>query len=55
MREQLKILIVFNSEDYIKLVLREIKKSGYDIVWKKADSKEIFSEFLSNEQWDIIL
>jgi diguanylate cyclase (GGDEF)-like protein/PAS domain S-box-containing protein len=55
MREQLKILIVFNSEDYIKLVLRELKKSGYDIIWKKADSKEILSDFLNNEQWDIIL
>ena len=55
MREQLKVLIVFNSEDYLKLALRELKKSGYDIIWKKADSKEIFSDFLSNEQWDIIL
>jgi diguanylate cyclase (GGDEF)-like protein/PAS domain S-box-containing protein len=55
MREQLKLLIVFNSEDYMKLILRELKKSGYDIAWKKADSKETLSYFLSTEQWDIIL
>jgi diguanylate cyclase (GGDEF)-like protein/PAS domain S-box-containing protein len=55
MREQLKMLIAINSEDYIKLVLRELKKSGYDIIWKKADSKIILSDFLHNEQWDLIL
>jgi diguanylate cyclase (GGDEF)-like protein/PAS domain S-box-containing protein len=55
MREQLKILIVFNSEDYIKLVLRELKKSGYDVIWKKAHLKDSLNGFLNNEQWDIIL
>ena len=55
MREQLKILIAFNSEDYIKLILRELKKSGYDITWKKVDSEESFCNLLSEEQWNVIL
>lgn len=55
MREQLKLLILFNSEEYIKIVLREFKKSGYDIMWKKADSKESFCSYLNTELWDIIL
>lgn len=55
MREQIKLLFTFSSEDYLKLVLRELKKSGFDIMWKKAESKEILSKLLSNEQWDIIL
>lgn len=55
MREQIKVLFTFGSEDYLKLILRELKKSGYDIIWKKAESKEIFCKLLNYEQWDIIL
>lgn len=55
MREQLKMLIVSGTEDTTKLILRELKKSGYDISWKKSSSIETLSYFLCNEEWDIII
>lgn len=54
MREQLNILIMFNSDDHIKLILREIKKAGYDVYWKKVLSKELLNDLLVNETWHII-
>ena len=55
MREQLNALIVSNSDDDIKLILRELKKSGYEITWKKATSKDDAISLLNNEKWDVIL
>ena len=54
MREQLNTLIILNSDDDVKLILRELKKSGYEITWKKGNSKEDVLNLLNNEKWDVI-
>lgn len=55
MRTVLRILFVEDSEDDALLVLRQIKKSNYNIVYERVDIAEDMKNALKEKTWDIIL
>lgn len=51
----LKVLFVEDSEDDVLLVLREIKRGGYGVMFERVDTLEGMRSALSKGKWDIIL
>lgn len=55
MGDVLRVLIVDDSEDDTQLVLRQLRKGGYEPKWKRVDTAPDMKNALDNEPWDIIL
>lgn len=55
MKYPLKILIVEDSEEDAFLLIEEIKKGGYEPVFKIVDTSSGMTEALDREKWDIII
>jgi PAS domain S-box-containing protein len=53
--QALRVLIVEDSEDDTLLVLHELKRGGFDCIWKRVDSTAAMSEALDNAQWDLVI
>ena len=51
----LRVLIVEDSEDDAELLLRELRRGGYDLTSKRVDTAEGMAAALENETWDIVL
>ena len=52
---RLRVLFVEDSEDDVLLIVRELRRAGYDISFRKVDTPEEMRNALSKEEWDIIL
>jgi len=50
----LRALVVEDSEDDTKLVVRELERGGYDVTWERVDSADTFRAALARE-WDIVV
>jgi len=56
MKDQtLRALIVDDSEDDALLIIRELKKSGYNSFYKRVETAGDMKKALQENQWDIIL
>ncbi|HLF86420.1 MAG TPA: hypothetical protein VI584_05005, partial [Nitrospiria bacterium] len=51
----LRVLIVEDSEDDKELVLRELRRGGYDPVYERVDTSEAMGMALDQQTWDIII
>ncbi|MBI5746999.1 MAG: EAL domain-containing protein [Nitrospirae bacterium] len=51
----LRVLIVEDSEDDKELVLRELRRGGYDPVHERVDTSEAMGMALDQQTWDIII
>jgi two-component sensor histidine kinase/DNA-binding response OmpR family regulator len=51
----LRVLIVEDSEDDTILVMRELKKGGFEPIFERVDAPEPFSTALARQPWDIII
>ncbi|MBI2843287.1 MAG: response regulator [Armatimonadetes bacterium] len=51
----LRILIVEDSEDDTMLLVRELKRGGYDLTYERVDTKEAMSAALDRQTWDVII
>ena len=51
----LRVLIVDDSEDDTRLIIRKLSSGGYDPKWERVDSSEAMRNALGREDWDIIL
>ncbi|MEK7870933.1 MAG: EAL domain-containing protein [Nitrospirota bacterium] len=51
----LRVLIVEDSEDDKELVLRELRRGGYDPVYERVDTSEAMGIALNRQTWDIII
>ncbi|MDH4179852.1 MAG: response regulator [Armatimonadota bacterium] len=51
----LRILIADDSEDDVLMILRELRRSGYDPVHEHVDNAEAFKAALRVPTWDVIL
>jgi PAS domain S-box-containing protein len=51
----LRVLIVDDSEDDAKLMIRQLHKGGYDPKWERVETAEAMEAALDREQWDVIL
>src|SRR6266545_1572957 len=55
MTVQLRLLIVEDFEDDAQLVLHEIKRGGYEIVYERVETREALRDALANRTWDLII
>jgi signal transduction histidine kinase len=51
----LRALIVEDSEDDALLVLRELRRGGYDVVSERVDTPAAMKAALAKEPWDLII
>ncbi len=55
MKNQLKVLIVEDSGDDVMLLVRELRRGGYDAVYKRVDTPEDMRVALKGRDWDVVL
>jgi len=51
----LNVLMIEDSEDDVLLIVRELKKGGYDPVYEQVETIEAMNKALKEKEWDIIL
>ncbi len=55
MPKPLHILIVEDSEDDTLLLLRELKRGGYELVSERIETPEAMKDALKKETWDVVV
>ena len=55
MGRKLRALIIDDSEDDADLLVRELRRGGYDPASKRVDTRETMSAALSESTWDLII
>jgi PAS domain S-box-containing protein len=53
--QSLRVLMVEDSEDDALLIIRELKKGGYNPVYERVETTAAMKKALKDKQWDIIL
>ncbi len=53
--KSLRALIVDDSEDDVLLVIKELKKGGYNPVYERVETVDAMKKALQDKQWDVIL
>lgn len=51
----LRVLIVDDSDDDAKLMIRQLHKGGYDPKWERVETAEAMGAALDRQQWDVVL
>ena len=51
----LRVLFVEDWEDDVLLVVRELKRAGYSVTFRRVDTPEEMKRALLEQQWDVIL
>jgi signal transduction histidine kinase len=51
----LRVLVVEDSEDDALLLLRELKRGGYDTTWERVDTPDAMEAALDRQTWDIVI
>jgi diguanylate cyclase (GGDEF)-like protein/PAS domain S-box-containing protein len=51
----LRVLVVEDSEDDALLVLRELRRSDYDVVHERVETREQMADALDRQSWDVVL
>ena len=51
----LRILLVEDSEDDARLLLREIQRGGYQVEFERVETAEAMQAALERQSWDIII
>jgi len=55
MATPLQALIVEDSEDDAKLIVREIRRGDYDVEWERVQSRTAMQDALARRSWDVII
>jgi len=55
MSEALNVLMIEDSEDDALLVLRELRRSGFELVWERVETAEALQAALTNHPWDLLI
>src|SRR5664279_3203226 len=53
--QSLRVLMVEDLEDDVLLIIRELKKGGYNPVYERVETATAMKKALKEKQWDIIL
>ena len=53
--QSLRVLMVEDSEDDALLIIRELKKGGYNPVYERVETAAAMKKAFKEKQWDIIL
>ena len=52
---KLRLLLVEDSENDAQLLLREIRRAGYEIEYKRVETAEALKTNLAEREWDVVL
>ena len=55
MATPLRLLLVEDTEDDAVLLLRELRRGGYDVACRRVETPEEFSAALAAETWDLVI
>ncbi len=55
MRKGLRVLIVEDSAEDMEMLLRELRRGGYEVVFERVDTHEGFNAALDQQSWDVVL
>ena len=55
MRVPLRVLIAEDSEDYARLLLRELQRGGFDAASERVDSRVAMQAALDRQTWDLVI
>src|SRR3990170_1777717 len=55
MSKILRVLIVEDSEDDTLLLVRELQKAGYEVIFQRVDTAEAMAAALDEQKWDIVI
>ena len=55
MANALRVLIIEDSEDDAFLLLRELKKGGYEVEYERVETSEAMMEAIVGSSWDIAI
>ncbi len=55
MEKKVRILLIEDSEDDAKLLLRELERGGFEVFPKRVESLKDFSDALDQESWDLAI
>jgi two-component system cell cycle sensor histidine kinase/response regulator CckA len=53
--EPLKLLIVEDNEDDLVLIVRAMRRGGYELTWERVQTAEEMRAALAGGEWDVIL
>jgi PAS domain S-box-containing protein len=55
MGDQLRVLLIEDSAHDAELLVRQLRKGGYEPVWERVETAEAMTEALEHGSWDVIL
>ncbi|CAG0964661.1 ATP-binding protein [Geobacter sp.] len=55
MDQQIRMLILEDSEDDLLLLLREVRRGGVDPIYERTDTAEGMRALLDNREWDVVI
>jgi PAS domain S-box-containing protein len=55
MTTPLRVLFVEDSDDDTQLMIREIRRGGYDLTWERIDTPAAMQASLTSRSWDLII
>ena len=55
MSKPLRVLIVEDSEDDAVMLLRELRRAGYEVVSERVETAEGMNVALDRAEWDVVL
>jgi two-component system cell cycle sensor histidine kinase/response regulator CckA len=55
MTAPVRVLIVEDSEDDVQLLLRQLRRGGFDPQWTRVDSPEGLASALAGQAWDVVI
>jgi DNA-binding NtrC family response regulator len=54
-RKPLRVLVVDDSQPDAELVIAELERGGYDVVWDRVQTADALKTALARDTWDVIL
>src|SRR3972149_633846 len=54
MAKQLRVLVVEDSQDDTELLLRELRRGGYDLTFERVDTPTAMKTALDRQEWGVV-
>lgn len=55
MKETIRVLVIEDNEDDAHLEIDELRSGGYEIIYKRVETRQATREALRNDRWDFII
>lgn len=55
MRSPLRLILVEDSEDDARLIVRTLSRGGFDVAWQRVETAEALQSLLNDQLWDLVV